>query len=697
MNRLFHRCLIAAGFSAALLGLAVLFGGPSSSAQNASPEALSLGPSFSVKPPPAVQAALAALARRPALPGSAAAGPAQQELVPITDERFESTTFPPPNWQLTDNLAARAGAPPQYVWGRQTCDVDPLRGGQAAVWAMGGGQLGSQLPCVSAYSAPVDSWLVYGPIDTRQFSAGLAVNLLLKLDQPSAAGGQMQLCATEGPLVSDMRCRAVSNQKTNWVTFQNPQLFEWAAGHAEAVFALRYVDATPPGNVFGALADNVVLHGVRGNALPTATDTPVDPSPSVTPQASATHTPRPTATGRVYLPILWGGSAESGVGVQFGVDVDENHNLIQPGSVFQFGIPSLCARIQWQDLPPGTSLRWQWFRNGAIWDVPDLNGDLPNVPADGVQTPCVVYGEDGQGQPIPVPIARYEVAVYRNGVAQPDAIGQAIVQEDPPPGATAIPTGVQPTQVPTQLPPTATATPEPGESCPELLSNGNFELGARDWSAFENNQAVSAGSIIVRGADLSPSPPMVDGQWLSLFGSRPSIEQQLHQTWADGGALIDPARLISATLRMSFLIVSQETPNGSNDDWLAPFFVRPDGEYSQPARSTLSEELLSGQIQEGLWYRTSIDVAEQMRRRPGWDTARLVLASTHNAEHLTSYLIDRVSLSVCLSPAQTGFLSRRPSGDTVPAALRPAPAAWAGGLLPQGQLSRASRSAQASR
>jgi hypothetical protein len=662
------RRLIAAGSCSMLLGLLLVLARSASSAATgapaASPAALRLGPSFAVKPPPAVAAVMAAMARRPAI-NRQVGRPAQQELVPLTDERFESTTFPPPNWELVDRLAATAGAPPRYVWDRETCDVDPLRGGQAAVWAVGGGQLGSQLPCASAYTAPVDSWLVYGPIDTRAFSGGLAVNLLVKLDQASASGGQMQLCATQGPTTNDVSCRAFNDQKTNWVTFTTPLVMEWAAGHAAAVFALRYVDATPPGNVFGALADNVVLQGVRGDLPPTATDTPAVPSATETLPPSATHTQRPPAIGRVYLPWLYGGAAKTGLGVQFGVDVDANKNLIQPGSVFQFGIPTLCARIQWLDQPPGTSLRWQWFKNGAIWDVPQLNGNLPNAPADGVQTPCVDYGTDENGNPNPVPIARYEVAVYLNGASQPDALGQAVVQADPPPGATAITTRVPPTEEPTQTAPAtatvgATATSEPGTGCPELLTNGNFELGARDWSAFENGSAVAAGGIIVKGSNLTPSPPMVDGEWLALFGSKPSVEQQLHQTWANGGALIDPARLMSATLRLSFLVVSQETPNGNRDDWLAPFFVRPDGEYSQPERSVISEELIGTQIQEGNWYRAEIDVAEQMRKRPGWDTARLVLDSTHNAEHLTSYLVDRVSLSVCLSPGAAGAVTSKP-------------------------------------
>src|SRR6188768_2152331 len=114
MNRLLRHRLIATGSSAILLGLVVVLGHSASSGAAAvsfeSPAPLTLGPSFAVKPPPAVAAVMAEMLRRPSL-HVPEGRPAQQELVPITEERFESTTFPPPNWELVDNLAAMAGAP----------------------------------------------------------------------------------------------------------------------------------------------------------------------------------------------------------------------------------------------------------------------------------------------------------------------------------------------------------------------------------------------------------------------------------------------------------------------------------------------------------------------------------------------------------------------------------------------------------
>jgi subtilisin-like proprotein convertase family protein len=193
---------------------------------------------------------------------------------------------------VVDNLAANAGTPDQFVWSRATCDVEPIRGGQAAAWPIGGGQQGQHLACAARYTAPVDSWLAYGPFDTTAFADGIRVNMRYHLDQPRPEGGSLQLCATVGPAVNDVSCRAVTDQKSGWMSFDEPVQLLWAAGHRQAVFALRYVDPSPTGQVFGAMVDNILVEGVSGNGLQTVTATRPGTS---TATATRTATPAPPA------------------------------------------------------------------------------------------------------------------------------------------------------------------------------------------------------------------------------------------------------------------------------------------------------------------------------------------------------------------------------------------------------------------
>lgn len=598
---------------------------------------------FDVPVPPRLAAQLGEVLRRPPVNRSAAR-PQQGSPVRLTYQTFEESAFPPPGWQLLDTLSEGTE---QYVWGRETCDLAP-NGGTGAVWAMGGGALGSQLPCVSAYTAPVDSWLIYGPINASEFHSGLQVNLRVKLDQPSAGGLEMQLCATEGPLITGMRCVSLTPAKLDWGGPASPILLDWTAENGRVAFALRYVDRQPKGGVFGALADNVLIEGVPG-VPPTITPTDTaSPTPTVTPSRTPTATVEPI--GVVRLPILWGGNGK-GVRVDFGVEVDEQGRLVQPGSVFQYGIPSLCARIAWREQAPGTTLHWQWYRDGR--SLAGLSGDLVDIAAEGADNSCISGGDGPDGQPLPMPLGRFEVKVLRNGGSEAIATGQALIQPDPPPGATAIPSGTPPTEEPTATePPTDTPTPEPGVTCSDYLRNGNFESGAQLWSAFDNLEPVSTGSIIVRYSDVSPAPPAHDGQWLSLFGGRLSVDQELRQTWAHGGALIPEDELISATLQLSYLINTDERPDGTIDDYVVPALARPNSPSVTTLMTSISEELLSTGVTEGKWVRSEpIDVWRFMVKRPGWDTARFVFVARNGPERKSLFLVDQVSLIVCTRPA----------------------------------------------
>jgi hypothetical protein len=625
---------------------------------SAGPGVATQGQTIAVKAPPERAAKLAAQARGPAVSRPQAA-PHQGSPVRLIYETFESGTFPPAGWQLTD---PRNPIPTDFAWSAETCDVDPLRGGDVAAWAVGGGPAGSQLSCAAPYTEPVDSWLSYGPIDATGLAGGLRATMLVRLDQPGTDGGNLQVCAT-GPLAGNFTCIPVGPAQLNWGTFPRPLSLHWSAGLPEVYFALRYADGSPAGGDFGAFVDNILVEGIPGAGTPT----PTGQAPTVAPSASPTRTPtRPVIQGpTIYLPLLLKDTdmadlprpSDAGASVAFGVDVDDQGNLIQPGSVFQYGVPTICARIGWFGQPPGSSVRWQWLRNGSPL-TGGINGERSGVAPTGYQVSCGSGGEDAQGNPLPVPKGTYEVQMFMNGAPSPTASGQVVIQDDPPPGATPIPTGPAATLTPTGEPTpgsTVVPTPEP-DGCSEYLQNTGFESGPESWYAFLNQAPLNPSTLIMRAADTAfnpPKPPAAAGEWLAQFGATTNVEQQLGQSWAGGGALIDPTRMVSSTLRFSFMIVTQETANVTHDDTLAPYFVRADGTAVQAPESGLSEEVLGAQIRPGVWYDLTSTVTEQMTQRLGWDRASLNFVSRHNGQNLTAFLVDEVHLTVCTRPAAT--------------------------------------------
>jgi len=615
--------------------------------------------------------------RQPAV-NRALLAPDQAEPVQVEYQTFEGTTFPPANWQALDNLSAQN---PNYTFSRALCDPDPLTGGLASAWAVGGGAKGTELDCGAAYSEPVESFLLYGPIDTTDYHDGLQVSALFRLNQPVPTGDfNTRVCATQGPRVTDLNCIPVGPENSNWVVYPARQML-WAKEQSQVVFAVMYRDQSPMGGHFGAFVDNILIEGLPGEAAtPTPTRAVTQPPPPGSPTATRvvipTDTPRPTPRPSkvIYLPMLFKNTeavelptpASSLMTVGFGVVVDDQGNLIQPGAVFQFGIPSLCARMAWIGQPPLTQMRWQWYRNSRPLNVEGLNGSLSNIPASGSTPSCAVGGEDADGNPIPVPKGSYDVAVYLNYATTATVIGNVVIQDDPPPGATAIPTGPYPTREPTQPEPTATTegptptpTPEPGTgACRSWLTNANFESGPQDWFAFVEGVANQVSPFIVEGSTLGLRP--AEGTWLAMIGRiQGSTEEALVQPWPATGPLVEPSLMISATLQMNFGIITDETKNSTHDDTLVVVVADQTGRSQGVERSGYSEE----SIDPGSWYHytTPLNVTTLLTKRAGWDTMAFGFQGHNSADKRSIFLIDDVRLTVCERPAAFSLDALLPS------------------------------------
>lgn len=226
---------------------------------------------------------------------SAVDAPAQTR---IASADFESTSFPPVGWRVVDQQSS----PPAYVWDRETCEVDPGTGGAAAAWALGGGSGGSGLACGSTYADAVDTFLIYGPIDTRPFDEGIRVSLMVWLDMP--ASQSFIVCATHGPGESDFQCFETGVTETDWASFA-PLDFPLTAGRTDVEVWINYRDREPSGGHVGAFVDNVTIDGLSSGAPPTVTATSsatatgapqVTPSSTVTLQATATASVTPSRT-----------------------------------------------------------------------------------------------------------------------------------------------------------------------------------------------------------------------------------------------------------------------------------------------------------------------------------------------------------------------------------------------------------------
>jgi hypothetical protein len=220
--------------------------------------------------------------------------------VVLETQDFESLSFPPTGWSIED--AEAGGGPAQYVWSRETCDVEPGIGGLAAAWAIGGGVKGSMLPCGGVFTDTVDSFLIYGPIDTRPYGDGLEVNLRMKIDQQDA--NDFIICATniEGSPDS-ITCFSSGVEQTPWTGFNTPLEFPDSGGMEEAYVWFNYRDRQPTGMHTGVFVDNIVIEGVPGSGgTPTATSptsTPtqtMEPTSTWTPSVTPTHTATPTAS-----------------------------------------------------------------------------------------------------------------------------------------------------------------------------------------------------------------------------------------------------------------------------------------------------------------------------------------------------------------------------------------------------------------
>jgi hypothetical protein len=219
-----------------------------------------------------------------------------------------------------------------------------------------------------------------------------------------------------------------------------------------------------------------------------------------------------------------------------------------------------------------------------------------------------------------------------------------------------------PSPEPTDVP---SATPQPTAlpaGCREMLVNGGFEQGPSvGWTLESNAQKpdgtpLGVADVILNNAafpSVSP-PPAVEGEWFAFLGRGQNINMALYQT--NPAALIEPQRVLTATLRYYLAFISDEVRDGTDDDVFGVFAMNESDEKVQVGYG-ISEE--SQDIVPSMIYEITADMTEAVKRRAGWDTMRLLFVSQQNDVRVSSQLLDGTSVVVCESTTPLVAPARR--------------------------------------
>jgi hypothetical protein len=323
--------------------------------------------------------------------------------------------------------------------------------------------------------------------------------------------------------------------------------------------------------------------------------------------------------------------------------IPDDMGQFTPGTAFQYGHLVLCQRITWSDLPVGTPIRWQWYvdEEAVAPDDTDLNRTFEVPDTSGVDGNCVEYRNQETGEQLPLPLATYRVDVWVDDVGEAaprHTFSEAVIQEDPPEGATAIPP--TPTPAPTRPPGTFT--------CRQIMVNGDFEQGAEVGWAVDSNAEVGGEPLgpqhVIRNNDEWPdSDPAFEGDWFALLGDDPDFDLRMILFQETATDLVDPAKIITAELRYYAGQATDEVRDGTNNDNFGVVVINQDNQAEIVPNTVFSEETLEA----GRWYSWRVPVTELLTQRESWTTVRFGFVSEINDNTATVHFLDSTRLDVC--------------------------------------------------
>lgn len=595
-------------------------------------------------------------ARGPASGVSRPLGVAQQgEEVASLD--FEDPAFPPGDWTLLDNVNGKTGRESRHAWSRQTCERDGATGGEASAWCSGGGLDGAKNACGENIGLGTEPWLQHPGFDISAYPAGIQIDLMAMLDTPVGRPVLYVCAAPEGSTNFQCATLGLPNEqlRARWLTLQAPIYLPDTAGMSTVQVAFVFHDKDGAGDYPGIFLDNIRIEGLTEapatpEASPTSTRRPTSTRTPTRVRFTATPTARPTQSKqRAYLPFLSmnkEGYEPRWIGVTLGSGIGDQNHVSNPGKQFQFGTMSLCGEVAWGGFSPSAELRWQWYRriNGVFEEIPSatLNGSVVvgDEPENFVSTLCLATVEDGM--PAPLPVNDYKLAVFIEPETSAFTSETAAITDDVPPGKT--PIGPRPTAGPTGRPsPTAKATPG-GEHC-QNVDNADFERGpSTGWSLRTNVDAPNdtVERVIRLSADVIQNPPAQLGEYLAVLGGGENVQDNL---LSSEFPLPEASEIVSATLNFDFLMFTDETRDGTNDDIAVGFFMNQDGQAVAIPGTGISEENIDPDRIYTL--QDPVDVASLITKRDGWTSAQLGFQSANSAAAVSYHVFDNVEFALC--------------------------------------------------
>lgn len=215
--------------------------------------------------------------------------------------------------------------------------------------------------------------------------------------------------------------------------------------------------------------------------------------------------------------------------------------------------------------------------------------------------------------------------------------------ETPPPTQTSIP---EVTPTPTVAPPTETPAPSPTPTealaCSEVLRNGDFEAGARNYelrvTGFE--QQLTRAILLGSGTPMEP----VSGRYVGFLGG---LADSYFELISDRLLRVDRERVASATLRYRVALVTEERPNGRANDVASVRLVQANREQEVPGASVSEEDLRETHT----WHEVEADATSFFAEGREPATGLVLRVDTDRAATSWFYF-DDLSLEVCQRPAR---------------------------------------------
>jgi hypothetical protein len=137
-------------------------------------------------------------------------------------------------------------------------------------------------------------------------------------------------------------------------------------------------------------------------------------NPSPTPTLAVFATAQVTGTEHVYLPLI---TRSPGVNIQFGSVIDAQKNLLDPGTVFPYGITYLYYRYTVEGAS-GRPYRAEWTIDGVRQPQLDESGLIPSASAIFPSYLCsVTLGPCG----VPLPRGAYQVSFFIDDIFRQEA------------------------------------------------------------------------------------------------------------------------------------------------------------------------------------------------------------------------------------------------------------------------------------